>query len=337
MPAARIYSLAKELKLDSKVLVDICTNAGVTGKGSALASLTDEEVDRVKAYLSGGSSGAKAPVARARPGAATTTIEPPADSGVVRREDYIAPTGTITDKMPVLDDRNKRKKPTNGDAGGKPPVTRSGSTPKLARLLRRLTANRRRRRGQVPELAAPESPNLQAADGRDQGGQSESGGTKPLIDHVRKQQGKRRDGADEGPAEGLPAKPSFPRERPSRPKEMISGDTPVAARHVRGRRGAPGKASGQGRRRPCSAAASSGNSAAGCAGAEARPRGEEEETPTPRAAAAVSASSGRTGTERTAAPAQERRSHGSRLPCTVRSFSEAIERFDASWSAALRC
>jgi len=34
--AVRIYSLAKELKLDSKVLVDICTDAGVTGKGSAL-------------------------------------------------------------------------------------------------------------------------------------------------------------------------------------------------------------------------------------------------------------------------------------------------------------
>src|SRR3954471_10781614 len=84
----RIYSLAKELKLDSKILVDICTSAGVTGKGSALASLTDEEVDRVKAYLSSG--GAKAPAARpARPSAAPA--EAPAEPGVVRREDYIAP------------------------------------------------------------------------------------------------------------------------------------------------------------------------------------------------------------------------------------------------------
>ena len=47
----RIYSLAKELKLDSKVLVDICTKAGVGGKGSALASLTDEEVAKVKAFF----------------------------------------------------------------------------------------------------------------------------------------------------------------------------------------------------------------------------------------------------------------------------------------------
>ena len=46
----RIYALAKQLKLDSKELVDICTKAGVTGKGSALASLTDEETARVMAY-----------------------------------------------------------------------------------------------------------------------------------------------------------------------------------------------------------------------------------------------------------------------------------------------
>ena len=58
--------MAKELKLDSKVLVDICTDAGVTGKGSALASLTDEEVDRVRAFISGGAA-AKA-AARQTPG-----------------------------------------------------------------------------------------------------------------------------------------------------------------------------------------------------------------------------------------------------------------------------
>ena len=56
----RIYALAKQLKLDSKVLVDICTKAGVTGKGSALASLTDEEMARVTAFIDGGKAGAAA-------------------------------------------------------------------------------------------------------------------------------------------------------------------------------------------------------------------------------------------------------------------------------------
>ena len=40
----RIYSLAKDLNIDGKKLVELCTKAGIQGKGSALASLTDEEV-----------------------------------------------------------------------------------------------------------------------------------------------------------------------------------------------------------------------------------------------------------------------------------------------------
>ncbi len=49
--AVRIYSLAKELKLDSKELVDLCTQIGITGKGSALASLTDDEEVKVRDYF----------------------------------------------------------------------------------------------------------------------------------------------------------------------------------------------------------------------------------------------------------------------------------------------
>lgn len=57
----RIYALAKELKLDSKELVEACTKAGIPGKGSALASLTDEEVVKIKAFLSGGAKKPAAP------------------------------------------------------------------------------------------------------------------------------------------------------------------------------------------------------------------------------------------------------------------------------------
>ena len=51
----RIYALAKELNIDGKDLVAICERAGITGKGSALASLSDEETDKVKGYLATGS------------------------------------------------------------------------------------------------------------------------------------------------------------------------------------------------------------------------------------------------------------------------------------------
>ncbi|TWU21982.1 translation initiation factor IF-2 [Bythopirellula polymerisocia] len=49
--AVRIYSLAKELKLDSKELVDVCARLGIRGKGSALASLTDEEVTKLTEHF----------------------------------------------------------------------------------------------------------------------------------------------------------------------------------------------------------------------------------------------------------------------------------------------
>ena len=51
--AVRIYTLAKELKIDSKELVDLCTRAGIQDKGSALASMTDEEVGKLKEFIAG--------------------------------------------------------------------------------------------------------------------------------------------------------------------------------------------------------------------------------------------------------------------------------------------
>jgi translation initiation factor IF-2 len=67
--AQRIYSLAKELNIDSKELVELCPKAGIQGKGSALASLTDEEVTKLRAYLDGGSS-------RAAPAARVPAVQP---------------------------------------------------------------------------------------------------------------------------------------------------------------------------------------------------------------------------------------------------------------------
>src|SRR6185295_17532414 len=73
--AVRIYALAKDLKVDSKELVDICTKAGVPGKGSALASLTEEEVEKVQQFLKGGGT-AKSKPAKAAPVAPQRPTEP---------------------------------------------------------------------------------------------------------------------------------------------------------------------------------------------------------------------------------------------------------------------
>lgn len=74
--AVRIYELARDLKFDSKELVDICTKAGVPGKGSALASLSDEEIDKVKQFLKAGGTAKSKPAAKAAPAAPQRPSEP---------------------------------------------------------------------------------------------------------------------------------------------------------------------------------------------------------------------------------------------------------------------
>lgn len=114
--ATRIYTLAKELKLDNKVLVDICNRIGITGKGSALASLSDEEVAAIKVHLAAGGKKAGA-------GGGTATLEGPmaratagrglASPPVAHRDDHVVPS-PISKKVPVLEKRPEKpaaKKP----------------------------------------------------------------------------------------------------------------------------------------------------------------------------------------------------------------------------------
>lgn len=77
--ALRIYAFAKELGLDNKQLLDICEQAGVKGKGSALANLEDHEVDIIKNFISSKDSSA---TSKASPAAGPALVEP-------RRDDII--------------------------------------------------------------------------------------------------------------------------------------------------------------------------------------------------------------------------------------------------------
>ena len=88
--AVRIYTLAKELKIDSKELVDLCTRAGIQDKGSALASMTDEEVAKLKEFIAGRSKPADKPPGPKPPASPVR----PSVSAPLKREDYIAPTGS---------------------------------------------------------------------------------------------------------------------------------------------------------------------------------------------------------------------------------------------------
>ena len=48
----RIYALAKDLNVESKVLTDLCQQLGIKNKAAALTNLTDEDVAKIKAHLS---------------------------------------------------------------------------------------------------------------------------------------------------------------------------------------------------------------------------------------------------------------------------------------------
>lgn len=52
----RIFSLAKELGMDSKVLIEHCRSAGLTVKGSALASISPDEKELVLSHMGGAAS-----------------------------------------------------------------------------------------------------------------------------------------------------------------------------------------------------------------------------------------------------------------------------------------
>jgi len=97
----RIYALAKELKLDSKVVVDLCKKAGIAGKGSALASLSDEEAAKLRDFINKPKGGGKPSAA---PPAAGETKRP------ITRDDYIAPTGASGGKVPTIPSRPASKK-----------------------------------------------------------------------------------------------------------------------------------------------------------------------------------------------------------------------------------
>ena len=105
--AIRIYTLAKEFKIDSKELVDLCTRAGIHDKGSALASMTDEEVAKLKEFIAGKSRPAERPAA-------------PAGSGSRGSE------GRGPAMKPIVGKPTLGKPPLARAAGGSSPIKLSG-------------------------------------------------------------------------------------------------------------------------------------------------------------------------------------------------------------------
>jgi translation initiation factor IF-2 len=221
----RIYALAKELNLDSKILVDVCNKVGITGKGSALASLSDEEATKVKAFLSGAKGKKPGTVAATagRPGASAKRLGAAAQP--LRREDYIAPTGTGAGKVPVLKAKvTKPGKPAQvkkHEGEEKPPAAKPPEKTAPAIKLAPLPAGADTAKPGKPKEPVPQKPDIKLPPDAIRSGKA---GTTPLSEHLRKHEQKKRAAVKKvsprqrAPSgEPPPVEPAAPgRERPRR-------------------------------------------------------------------------------------------------------------------------
>ncbi len=188
--AVRIYTLAKDLKLDSKELVDLCTRAGIQDKGSALASLTDDEVAKLKEFMAGKAKAAEKPTAPVRPAAPVRPGTPvrPATPAPVKREDYIAPAGVsgkgkppeVAPPAPAADKpAEPRLRPGPRPGGAKPmprPAFKLAPLPAAGRAAPPPSRTSQEPVAQKPDVKLPLDAIRSA----------KAGGAKPLADHMRK-------------------------------------------------------------------------------------------------------------------------------------------------------
>ena len=360
----RIYALAKELRVDHKRLVEACKEVGISGKGSALASLSDDEVALIQEHLRRpGKTSKPAPAANTgpitretqitsqptgrvpvidsksspqpaedpsvapptQPAEIAATADPsvsvdpsaPADpavpsepatgsipaapvtpatpSSAVQRGDYIAPGGTISSgKIQVLGGKPETSQTTPPEQySGVAPPPRSGPAIKLAPM-----PESKQPIGKKSKEPVPQKPDIKLPPDAIKASKA---GTKPLSDHIHKEEKKRRSTGKKA------AKEPKPESADEAAVESSTGD--------RGRRGGrPGDQRGEGgvtlggreqrqlrRKRTV---------------AGRRKRGTYDDGP--RQVRRLR----RTGNTNTAAP---RKSNVVvQLPCTVKSFSEAL-------------
>lgn len=211
--AVRIYTLSKELKIDSKELVDLCTRAGIQDKGSALASMSDEEVAKLKDFIAGKSRPPErpaAPSAAAGPVATPTPPKPPVPvasgdpttPGSLRREDYIAPAGVAARGKPQEMPSAKpavelRPRP----AGLRPTGNGAKPVPRPAFKLPPLPAAGRAPVARVSQEPAAQKPDVKLP--LDAIRSAKAGGSKPLAEHMRKHEQRQAETPRPRPGGGL--------------------------------------------------------------------------------------------------------------------------------------
>ena len=124
----RIYAFAKEIGLDNKALLDVCEKLGIRGKGSALASLDDDEIARIKEHLSAKPEAAPvAVVETVRP-----EVAPPVREAVVqRRPGPIMRDLDSKPRRPLDGHRDAKKDAKEKEPARKSPVVKLAAMPEV--------------------------------------------------------------------------------------------------------------------------------------------------------------------------------------------------------------
>ena len=217
--AVRIYTLSKELKIDSKELVDLCTRAGIQDKGSALASMSDEEVAKLKEFIAGKSRPPERPAERAveRPSGAApaggspatpavprpVTAVAPRAAGTLKREDYIAPAGVAARGRPaeMQPQKSATAEPRPRPAGLRPGGDGAKPVPRPAFKLSPLPAAGRTPPPRVSQEPAAQKPDVKLP--LDAIRSAKAGGAKPLAEHMRKHEQRQAETPRPRPSGGL--------------------------------------------------------------------------------------------------------------------------------------
>jgi translation initiation factor IF-2 len=202
--AVRIYTLSKELKIDSKELVELCTRAGIQDKGSALASMSDEEVAKLKEFIAAKSRPPERPApAPVKPGVPAAAKPTAPVTTTLKREDYIAPAGVAKGKPPEV----APPKPVSTEPKPRPTVRPGGDGPKpVPRPAFKLAPVPAAGRAPIMPRPGALEPAAQKPDVKlplDAIRSAKAGGAKPLADHMRKHEQQRAADATRQRTSGL--------------------------------------------------------------------------------------------------------------------------------------
>ncbi|MGI9516847.1 MAG: translation initiation factor IF-2 N-terminal domain-containing protein, partial [Pirellulaceae bacterium] len=181
--SVRIYALAKELGIDNKELLGICDKLGIKGKGSALASLDDDEVAKIKQQLEG---------AKDEPAPRSAGTAPPTEKSAPIRGDVVSRTSPVRDLNQKLRQPGKEKPAAPRDLQKKPEVKiKVAAMPEVQQPVAKAEP---KEKVQKPDIALPQEAIRDAMRKK-----ASSGSSAPLQDFTKaKPKGPRKGGRTTG-------------------------------------------------------------------------------------------------------------------------------------------